>query len=206
MSIILGFDPAGDFGWAIFDTDKPYSAIETGTFKLPRGKLVTKLDKLFELRKVLVPMLKEYRPTETRLTFAAVEAPFDHAPRYAKKGKTDMITGIVEGGDGDGEASGMNTKTISVAGALFGGVVSSCLCWNIAVTDPRPGQWQTIIPKSIKAQFPGAGQAKKRAKATCDLLRVMATNEDARDAACIAMWAMGSDAYKKIRNAHDTRA
>lgn len=35
MSVILGFDPSKSTGWAMYDTDRHFSAIKCGTFEMP---------------------------------------------------------------------------------------------------------------------------------------------------------------------------
>ena len=48
----------------------------------------------------------------------------------------------------------------------------------------RSQTWQSIIPKTIK------GPIKDRVRQYCDNLAIIGKNEDARDAAVIAVWAV----------------
>lgn len=182
MPIVGGFDPAGGFGYAFYDTDKPPAAVVSGSLKLEGDNIV---DKLVDLRVRLIPILKEYRPA-----FVGIESPFKFAPRYQKKAKPDLLTGIVPPPTGN-EEMGMNPGTISDCGQIAGAATMACLTWNIRCRQVTPREWQVVIPKTIWSQFTGEGAPKKRVKAYCDTLRIVSPNIDSRDAALIAIWTAG---------------
>jgi Holliday junction resolvasome RuvABC endonuclease subunit len=189
MSVVMGLDPAAGFGWAAYDLDKPPSAIESASLKL-EGDI---LDKLFQMRQQLVPLIRRYKPV-----FAVVESPFKFAPRYQKQPKRDMLTGIVTEEPGEGETT-INPATISHAGQIAGAATMALLAWNIMAVQAAPNEWQhAVIPKSIYAQF-GKGMAKQRAHATCGLLRIVSPNTDSRDAALISVFAAGHAQFKLLQ-------
>lgn len=189
--IIGGFDPAKSFGYAFYDTDRPLSAIISDSLKLPSGEDVSPLDKIFYLRKELVPLLREHKPA-----FVGIEAPFMFAPKYHRPPKRDMLTGVVEQ---QGEESSINPKTLSVAGQIAGAATALCLAWNIHCAQFQPRTWQAIIPKVIHGQFTGDGAPKKRAKAFCDAMRINSPNIDSRDAALIAIYTAGCQEFKLLQ-------
>ncbi|ESZ60507.1 hypothetical protein X728_15160 [Mesorhizobium sp. L103C120A0] len=190
--MIGGFDPAKSFGYAFYNTDKPLSAIESGSLKLPSGGEVTAFDKIFYLRAELVPLLRQYKPA-----FVGIEAPFMFAPKYHRQPKRDMLTGVIE--DGQGEDSSINPKTLSVAGQIAGAATALTLAWNIHCAQFQPRTWQAIIPKAIHGAFTGEGAPKKRAKAFCDAMRITSPNIDSRDAALIAIYTAGCQEFKMLQ-------
>lgn len=181
MPRVIGLDPAKGFGWAFYDTDKPPSAIESGSLKL---KGDSEVDKLYQMRHELVPLIRQYQPG-----FAAIESPFKFAPRFTKKPKCDLLTGIVE--QQAGEETTINPATISHAGQIAGAATMACLCWNVRTLQVQPRTWQTIIPKAIHDRHDGQGAPKKRVSDFCDMLNIISTNIDSRDACIIAMWGAG---------------
>lgn len=172
---VLGADPAGGFGYALYDTDKPVSAIESGSLKLEGDNIV---EKLTDLRLRFVPIVKEFQPH-----FAGVESPFKFAPRYQKQPKRDLLTGVVVEQPAEGETT-INPGTISDCGQIAGAATAILLCWNVRCMQIPPRTWQAIIPSNLR-QLP---DPKKRAKAYCDMLRIASPNIDSRDAALIAVW------------------
>jgi Holliday junction resolvasome RuvABC endonuclease subunit len=186
--IILGLDPAGNFGFAAYDLDKPFSAIESGSFKL-QGETV--FDKIFQLRRDLVPMLREIKPA-----FAGIESPFKFAPQYKRPPKRNMLTGVVEE---QGEATSINPATISDCGQIAGAATALCLAWNVHCAQFQPRTWQAVIPKAIHSAFSGEGAPKKRAKAFCDAIRITSPNIDSRDAALIAIYTAGCQEFKMLQ-------
>lgn len=185
MSIVMGVDPAKGFGWAIYDTQKPPAAIVSGSLKLEG----TEVEKIRQMREELVPIIQRYEPL-----FAAVEEPFKFAPRYPKKGKKDLLTGIVTE-PAQGAEMGMNPKTISHAGQIAGAATMALLCWNVRVMQVHSKTWQTIIPKAIHES---TKDTKLRASMTCDMLKIDSPNIDSRDAALIAVWCAGHAAELKL--------
>lgn len=186
--IVLGLDPAGNFGWAAYDPDKPFSAIESDSLKL-QGETV--FDKIFQLRAEFVPLLRQYKPV-----FAGLESPFKFAPRFKKEPRRNMLTGVVEQ---QGEESSINPATISDCGQIAGAATALCLAWNVHCCQFQPRTWQAIIPKNIYSQFSGEGAPKKRAKAFCDALRINSPNIDSRDAALIAIYTAGCREFKLMQ-------
>lgn len=189
MTVVAGFDPAAGFGFGFYDMSRPPSAIESGSLKL-EGDI---LDKLFQMRQQLVPLIRQYKPA-----FAVVESPFKFAPRYQKQPKRDMLTGVITEEPGEGEMT-INPATISHAGQIAGAATMALLAWNIMTVQAAPNEWQhAVIPKSIYAQF-GKGMAKQRAHATCKALRINSPNVDARDAALISLFAAGHAQFKLLQ-------
>lgn len=167
--IILGLDIATTTGWAVYDTDKTPSAIISGSFKLQGD---TPFERVRYMRSHLPKLIKEHRPD-----FAAIEAPLEIAPRF-KKAKTDLL------GSEEQETT-INSKTIAILNRYAGAAEMAVMGNNIPCVEVRAQTWQTIIPKNIK------GKPKQRAKAFCDMLKIVSPNMDSRDACVIAMWAKG---------------
>jgi hypothetical protein len=199
--IVMGCDPAAGFGWAAYDLDRPPSAIESDSLKLPKGKEVSILDKLYALREEFVPLIRKYQPV-----FAAVEEPFRFIQQYEKRPERDMLTGVVTEPEG-GETT-MNPAGMSDAAQLVGAATALLLAWNVPCVQVRAQTWQTIIPTSVKARFPKPKgekyEARKKrikaaAKACCDVFRIASPNIDSRDAALIAMWAAGHQQVKLLQ-------
>ncbi|TIV83823.1 MAG: hypothetical protein E5V64_06570 [Mesorhizobium sp.] len=188
MSIFLGLDPAAGFGWALYDTSKPFSAIESDSLKL-HGETV--FDKIFQLRAELVPILRK-----GKIDFAGIESPFKFAPQFKRPPKRNMLTGVMEE---QGEATSINPATISDCGQIAGAATALCLAWNIHCAQFQPRTWQAIIPKAIHSQFSGDGAPKKRAKAFCDAMRIASPNIDSRDAALIAIYTAGCQEFKLLQ-------
>ncbi|MCV0371647.1 hypothetical protein [Filomicrobium sp.] len=169
MALILGLDIATTTGWAIYDTDKTPSAIVSGSFRLQGA---TPFERVRYMRSHLPRLIKEHRPS-----FAAIEAPMEIAPRFTRA-KKDML------GEQEQETT-INSKTIAVLNRYAGAAEMAVMGNNIPCVEVAARTWQTIIPKHIK------GKPKQRAKAFCDMHRIVSPNMDSRDACIIAMWAAG---------------
>lgn len=170
--LILGLDPATNFGWAFYDTTQPYTAIESGKIVLPHGDDIKDFDKIYAIRVTLFPYLRGEMTGGRRPDFVAVEAPL-------------RIT-IAD------------SAVTSTAGQLAGATIMACLAWNIECEMVMPQTWRTIIPKRIVQRFPITKETEpeertKRNKAMVkvflDELGVVSPNMDSRDAAAIAIWA-----------------
>lgn len=189
--IVLGVDAASGFAIAAYDTSKPVSAIETDSIHL-EGSIA---DKLTQIRQYLPPIIKRYGPV-----FAAVEAPMNFMPGHAAgkkvavmkaRAQAGLLAGVDPNAIADSGGGGMTPDIISDLGQIAGAAYMALLCWNVRAIQVRAQSWQTLIPKNIKAQFSGDGATKKRAKAFCDSLRIVAGNEHKRDAALISIWCAG---------------
>lgn len=166
---IMGLDIATNVGWALYNTDSTPSAIVSGSFRLQGD---TPFERVRFMRSQLPRLIKEHRPD-----FVAIEAPMEIAPRF-KKTKSDLL------GEQEQETT-INSKTIAVLNRYAGAAEMAVMGNNIPCVEVRPQTWQTIIPKTIK------GKPKQRAKAFCDMHRIVSPNMDSRDACVIAMWAAG---------------
>lgn len=167
--LVLGLDVATTTGWALYDTDKGVSAIESGSIKLMGSDA---FDRVVDMRHKLPRLIRERKPD-----FAAIEAPLEFAPQFKKKKKSLL-------GE-DEEGTTINSKTISMLGRLAGAATMAVLGQNVPCIEVRSQTWQTIIPKNI------AGKPKQRARAYCEMLKIVSPNMDSRDACIIAIWAAG---------------
>lgn len=200
---IISLDIATATGWSFRDCDETYSAMPCGARKL-EGEI---MDKCSQLRSLIRELYREYKPN-----YFVWEAPLEVAPRYAKKEKRTLFTGsdksiasvdglldrlkvalIRHGPDSSeakalkieifGEEMTMNSKTISQLNRLPGAAQATIEGLpGVAYEQVRSQTWQTIIPKKF------VGGTKDRARQFCDSLNIIAKNEDARDACCIAIW------------------
>ncbi len=175
MTIILALDPAKNFGWAVYDTSGTVSAIRCGRIRID-GK--TRFEKVASVRRELPKLVKEYNPE-----FAVFESPFAHAPQYEKK-STDILGAEVS-------STSINTKTLEHACAIAGAVQAILMGMGLPCEEVAPRTWQTIIPKNIR------GGPKDRVRMCCDMFQIVGPNEDARDAAVIALWAAGRSQVRK---------
>lgn len=169
--LVLALDVATVVGWAVYDTDRPPSAIISGSFRVI-GE--TPFLRVRDMRSKLPPIIKEHRPD-----FAVIEAPMEVAPRFAKKGKADLL-----GGEEGGETT-INSKTIAVLNRYAGAAAMAVMGQNVPCAEVAARTWQTIIPSQI------VGKPKQRAKAYCDMLKIVSPNMDSRDACVMAIWAAG---------------
>jgi len=167
--LILGLDVATITGWSVFDTDRPPSAIISGSFKLQGG---SPFERVRYMRSHLPKIIKEHRPD-----FAAIEAPLEIAPRFTKK-HTDLLGQEVQ-------ETTINSKTIAILNRYVGAAEMAVMGNNIPCIEVRAQTWQTIIPKTI------TGKPKQRAQQFCDMLKIASPNMDSRDACIIAYWAAG---------------
>jgi len=197
MPIVGGFDPSiNGFGWAFYDTDKPPSAIESGSIRLEGDDLEAKL---VDLRVNLIPLLKMWQPK-----FVGIEEPRMFITQHptAEGGKPDLLSPLqraqqaAEGAKPAWVAE--SPATIVKGGILAGAAMMACLTWNIRCLFVAPNTWQTIIPATIKDRFPSkvngkkdATAPKKRAREYCNVLRIASPNVDSRDACLIAVWTAG---------------
>jgi hypothetical protein len=201
---IMGIDSDGAFGWALYDTHKPPSAIESGSLNLdPKDDIV---NKLIELRVRFVPIVKELQPT-----FAGVEKPAEYLPKYPVKegaGPDDLMSPLERSkaqAEGKVQWKEQSTKGITVTNQIAGAATVLFLCWNVRCIQVAPKSWQTIIPKSFKAQVGGPGAPKKWAKSYCDSLKIQSPNQSSRDACLIALWTAGhAQELKMIERARQT--
>lgn len=166
---ILALDVARQVGWALYDTDRPPSAIVSGSFRL-QGE--TGFERVRDMRRQLPRLIKEHRPD-----FSVIESPLEIAPRF-KKTKATMFGEEEEG-------STINSKTIALLNRYAGAATMAVMGQNVPCAEVRPQSWQAILPKNLP------GNTKARAKAFCDMMRIVSPNMDSRDACVIALWAHG---------------
>lgn len=167
--LILGLDVATVTGWAVYNTSTAPSAILSGSFRLI-GE--TPLAKVRMMRSKLPELLRQHKPD-----FAAIEAPMEVAPRFKR-----ATTGLL--GQGEEETT-INSKTIAVLNRFAGAAEMAVLGHNVPCVEVAARTWQTIIPAHIQ------GKPKERARAYCDMLKIVSPNMDSRDACIIAIWAAG---------------
>lgn len=194
---IMGIDSDGSFGFALYDTDKPPSAIESGSLNLT-GDI---LDKLIEIRVRFVPIVKELRPD-----FAGIEAPSKFLRKYPveqKPDKNDLMSPLEHAkATAEGKSTVVwreqSTVAIAITSQIAGAATALLLCWNVRCIQIEPRSWQSLIPGHIKNQFSGEGAPKKRAKVYCDSLRIQSPNQSSRDACLIALWTAGRSQELKL--------
>src|SRR5690606_26236705 len=78
--IILALDVATSCGWAVYDTDRPPSAIVCGALRFEGANA---FEKVADMRRKLPRLIREHRPD-----FCAIEAPLAFVPQFKKKTKT----------------------------------------------------------------------------------------------------------------------
>jgi hypothetical protein len=172
MTRILALDIASTTGWALYDTELPPSAIISGSLKFIGDN---SHDKVADMRRKLPRLIKEQAPH-----FVVYEAPLEIAPKFVKKGKPSLLGGEVETVE-----TTINSRTISMLGRLAGAGEMAVLGQNIPCAEVRAQTWQSIIPRTV------SGKPKERAKAYCQMLKIVSPNMDSRDACVIALWAAG---------------
>lgn len=189
---VMGIDSDSAFGWALYDTEKPPSAIECGALNL-KGETI--VEKLVDMRVRFVPLLKELSPD-----FAGIEAPSKFLRKYPDKSKTDMLSPLEHQRAAQDPVRWKEQSTVPIAitNQIAGAATVLLLCWNVRCQQYEPRSWQTIIPKQIKGQFSGEGAPKKAAHAYCSMLKIPATNQSARDACLIALYVASAAAELKM--------
>lgn len=173
---ILALDVATVTGWALYDTDRPPSAIISGSLKFIGDNA---FEKVADMRRKLPKLIREQQPD-----FGAIEAPLAHIPTFKKKSRT--IFGEEE------ETSTLNPGTIMQLNRLAGAAQVCLVGQNIPCIEVRAQTWQRVIPASFK------GPTKKRAAAYCEMLKIVSPNMDSRDACVIALWTAGHCAELKM--------
>lgn len=167
--LILSLDVASTTGYAVFDTDRPPSAIVSGSLKFVGSNA---FEKVQDMRRKLPRLVREHKPD-----FCAIEAPLAFVPSFTKKKRG--LFGEEE------ETSTINPGTIMQLNRLAGAAQMVVQGQNVRCVEVRPQTWQSVIPKSF------TGPTKKRAKDYCDSLKIVSPNMDSRDACIIAIWAAG---------------
>lgn len=183
MTLILGIDPATRTGFAIYDDDKPPSAIRAWSVTLKGGSDELKAA---QAGAVLVDVIQEYRPD-----FVAIEAPLKNVVQHKKRSQTMF---------GEETSSTINPASVIlpclITGAFLGNVGGFGLPW-------------TTIPVSTwRKQFHGSGRRpgwkrddwKKAARQRCDQLRISVKNDDAAEAVGVAFAAPSTDVFKMYLN------
>lgn len=174
--IILALDVASSCGWAVYDTARPPSAITSGSLKFVGDNA---FEKVADMRRKLPRLVREKKPD-----FVAIEAPLAHIPTFKKKTRT--MFGEEE------ESSTINPGTIMQLNRLAGAAQMAVVGQNVQCVEVRSQTWQRILPGHIK------GPPKARVKQFIESLKIIATNQDARDAVAIALWCAGHCAELKM--------
>lgn len=163
---ILTLDVATKCGYAVWDCERPPSSMLSGSLHFIGG---TAFEKEEDIRRKLPRLIREHRPD-----FAAFEAPLSIIPTFTKRSKTMF-------GDEE-EISTINPGTVMQLNRLAAAAHICISGQNIPCVEVRPQSWLSVIDKDIK------GSSKERAKQMCERLKIVATNQDARDACIIAYW------------------
>jgi Holliday junction resolvasome RuvABC endonuclease subunit len=167
---ILALDVATKTGWALYDTDRPPSAIITGHF-VCEGK--GPFEKVASMRYKLPGILKKQKPD-----FVAIERPLDRIIQF-KKTRKDLL--------GEEEvSSSINPATVIQLNQLKAAAQTIVMAFDIACCEVAPKTWQTVIPKGVAGR-----DAKGRARKYCEAVKIEGATADERDAAVIAIWAAG---------------
>ena len=164
---LLTLDVATKCGFAIWDTSRPPSSMLSGALQFTGD---TAFEKVADMRRKLPKLIREHRPD-----FAAIEAPLSIIPTFSKKSKTMF-------GEEAEEVSTINPGTVMQLNRLAGAAQICVSGQNIPCVEVRPQSWLSVIDKDIK------GSSKERAKQMCARLKIVASNQDARDACIIAYW------------------
>lgn len=198
---ILALDVATKTGWALYDTNKPVSSIQSGSFNIENANTI--VDKLWAIRNGVPPLMREHQPD-----YVVVEAPLNFAPQYEKKPKRDMITQVEPQQTSEAPRSTISPNTISELSQMAGCATGVVMGFNVDCCQVRPQDWQRIIPRDIYDRYPtwimqGSKKkkdetaTKKRVKDFCDRLHIASPNMDSRDACIIAVW--GSTQSKQLK-------
>jgi Holliday junction resolvasome RuvABC endonuclease subunit len=163
---ILALDVATKCGYAVWDADRDPSSMLSGALQFIGDNA---FEKVADMRRKLPKLIREHRPD-----FCAIEAPLSIVPTFTKKSKT--MFGEEE------EVSTINPGTVMQLNRLAGAAQICVTGQNIPCVEVRPQSWLSVIDKDIK------GSSKERAKQMCERLKIVATNQDARDACIIAYW------------------
>lgn len=178
---ILALDIATKTGWALYDTDRPPSAILTGHFVCEgRGAF----EKVASMRRKLPGIVKKQKPD-----FVAIEKPLDRIIQF-KKTRKDLF------GEEE-QVSTINPGMVIQLNQLKASAQTVVMAFDIECCEVSPRTWQTVIPKSIAGK-----DAKGRARKYCESLKIEGATADERDAAVIAIWAAGhAQELKLLRRA-----
>lgn len=163
---ILTLDVATKCGYAVFDANRHPSSMISGALHFAGS---TAFEKVADMRGKLPKLIREYQPD-----FAAIEAPLSIVPTFTKKKKTMF-------GDEEFETT-INPGTVMQLNRLAGAAQICVAGYNIPCIEVRPQSWLSVIDKDIK------GSSKERAKQMCARLKIVARNQDARDACILAYW------------------
>jgi len=166
---ILSLDVASKCGWALYDLDRPPSAIVSNSIHFTGTGA---FEKVLDMRRKLPKLIREYRPD-----FCSIEAPLSFIPSFTKKTKT--MFGEEE------ETTTINPGTIMMLNRLVGAAQICVTGQNVPCIEVQPKTWQRIIPSNIK------GPPKARVKQFIESLKVVSPNADSRDAVAIAIWTAG---------------
>lgn len=189
MTKILALDVATNTGWAVWETDRSPSAMLTGCFHCDgEGKgSAARSGKRDDMRRKLRALIKLHQPD-----VAVIETPLQVIKTYqkAKPKKGDMLASIAPVED-EGGGGGPNANVVLTLNQLF------AVAWDVcrgtlgaSVYEVDPKTWQTITKS-----YPGGTKA--RSIEACRVLRVeipkaKAQQDNAADAAMIALWSAGN--------------
>jgi hypothetical protein len=186
---ILGLDIATKTGWAIYDDSQPLTAkghvtnrIEMGTVHLRGGNADEQIQFMHD---DLYPIIQNAEPD-----WMVIEQPLNWIKNYSKKGYD--LAGQIKG-------SGPNAKTVMTLNRLYGAaVIMGIIQCGTKVLTVQPQSWQAMM--GTRAQNDAIryylddkgkrhdGSMKRVVKHYCSLIGIEGGDDNARDAAVIALW------------------
>lgn len=186
--VILGIDPSSSVcGWAIYDTDKPVSAIITGNIK-PKGD--TPEQKSAFLGRDLVALVKRHG----RPDFVAIEAPMRTAPAARRNPKRSLLEGVDELQQPAVQGLGALAITNQMVGALMGVIGAYGLPFEVLA----PRTWRKAFLGSFSHSKMDRQAWKKAARARCDMLKISVNNMDEAEAAGISFAGASTQTFKML--------
>jgi hypothetical protein len=175
--IILAFDQSiRNTGWALYDTNRPLSAIEVGSFSSAPEARMEHEEKLAIFGRALKRLFVSRRPE-----FCAWEAAEDFIRRYDNVPKADLA------GRSPAPAVTVNPDQL-VLRDIQGQIRQACIDWKV--------QYEKVAPATWRVAFLGKGNgrlsrdaSKKAAIDRCGQIKVPVTNGDQAEAVGVAFWA-----------------
>lgn len=180
---IIGLDIASTTGCALYDTDKPVSAIEAWSFRLQGHRHE---QKAANTGPEMVRIIRQYKPH-----FIAVEAPLKNIIQH-KKQRSDL--------GGEHTEATINPASVILPNQLVGAALAVIAAYRLP--------WVIISELSWRKQFLGFSRQrgwgrddyKRACRTRCDQLKIVCTNNDQADAVGVAFAAPSTDVFKQVRN------
>lgn len=186
MALILGIDQSiSNTGLALYDTSAPMSAMRLHSFKTP-GR--TEQEQIEKFGSALDQILRDWKPD-----FAALERPPQHIQTFKKTIK-DL--------NGEREIDVMNPHMAFILHQVLGSAIRGLQGRKIPRTVVPPDTWRNSFLGYCKRKdrdAAGFKDWKKAARAQCERFNIPARNMDQAEAAGIAVWASGCDAWKLLK-------